>query len=93
MFVEKEKFLCAVNSDGTILRDDTGNPVLECMCGNILQGRINLKKPFFTPNGSFWSNSTTELLATTTDADRQARTRNRCNGEGYEFGGAHPNPA
>ena len=34
--------------------------------------------------GSFWTNSTTELLATTTDADRQARTRNRCNGEGYE---------
>ena len=24
------------------------------------------------------------MLATTTDADRQARTRNRCNGEGYE---------
>ena len=25
-----------------------------------------------------------QLLATTTEADRQARTRNRCNGEGYE---------
>ncbi len=29
-------------------------------------------------------NSTTELLASTTEADRQNRTRNRCNGEGYE---------
>ena len=36
------------------------------------------------PSGSFWTNCTTELLATTTEAERQARTRNRCNGEGYE---------
>ncbi|MBM4319695.1 MAG: response regulator, partial [Deltaproteobacteria bacterium] len=31
-----------------------------------------------------WSNCTTGLLASTTDKDRLARTRNRCNGEGYE---------
>ena len=54
------------------------------MCGNIICGRFDPAKPFFTPQGSFWTNGTTELLATTTDADRQARTRNRCNGEGYE---------
>ena len=30
------------------------------------------------------TNSTTELLASTSEEDRQARTRNRCNGEGYE---------
>ncbi len=38
----------------------------------------------FHPRGSFWTNSTTELLAATSDRDRQARTRNRCHGEGYE---------
>ena len=36
------------------------------------------------PKGSFWTNCTSELLASTSEADRQARTRNRCNGEGYE---------
>jgi PAS domain S-box-containing protein len=40
--------------------------------------------PFFTEKGSFWTNSTTELLGSTTEEDRQTRTRNRCNGEGYE---------
>ncbi len=40
--------------------------------------------PFFTKHGSFWTNSTSELLASTSESDRQARTRNRCNGEGYE---------
>ena len=54
------------------------------MCGNVIQGRTNPSFLFFTQGGSFWSNSTTELLATTSEEDRQARTRNRCNGEGYE---------
>jgi signal transduction histidine kinase len=54
------------------------------MCGNVICGRSDPAKPFFTEHGSFWTNNTTELLRTTTEADRQARTRNRCNGEGYE---------
>ncbi len=83
-FVQLESNLCVHRPNGEILRDNTGNPVLECMCGNILRGRFDPAKPFFTANGSFWSNNTTTLLASTTEADRQARTRNRCNGEGYE---------
>ena len=59
-------------------------PICECMCGNVICGRFDPSKPFFTARGSFWTNCTTELLASTTEADRQARTRNRCNGEGYE---------
>lgn len=82
--VELENQLCAYDENGQLLRDSEGNPVLECMCGNILQGRFDPSKPFFTRGGSFWSNCTTELLASTTDEDRQARTRNKCNGEGYE---------
>ena len=83
-FVEAENYLCAHDPKGNIIKDTEGNPVHECMCGNILHGRTNPKFPFFTTGGSFWSNNTTKLLATTSDSDRQARTRNRCNGEGYE---------
>ena len=83
-FVHEENHLCAYGPDGKILRDGAGNPVLECMCGNILCGRFDPAKPFFTALGSFWSNTTTSLLASTTEADRQARTRNRCIREGYE---------
>ena len=75
-FVQAENYLCA--------RDSQGNPVLECMCGNVLCGRFDPRLPFFTPGGSFWTNSTTTLLVSTTEADRQSPTRNRCNSAGYE---------
>lgn len=83
-FIEVENKLCTYGPDGKILRDGEGNPILECMCGNVLCGRFDPSKPFFSLRGSFWSNSTSALLASTTEVDRQARTRNRCNGEGYE---------
>jgi PAS domain S-box-containing protein len=83
-FVEAEKRLCARDEDGNLLRDGSGSPVLECMCGNILCGRTDPRQAFFTAAGSFWTNSTTKLLGSTSEADRQARTRNRCHGEGYE---------
>jgi len=82
--VHLENSLCAVDQAGEIVRDSTGNPVLECMCGNVLTGRFDPSLPFFTESGTFWTNSTSELLASTSEEDRQARTRNRCNGEGYE---------
>ncbi len=83
-FVLAENRLCARDPAGERVRDDVGHPSLDCMCGNILCGRYDPTLSFFSPRGSFWSNCTTELLANTTDADRQAKTRNRCNGEGYE---------
>lgn len=89
-FVKHENLLCARDERGCILHDTDGNPVMECMCGNVIQGRTDPEYPFFTPFGSFWSNGTTALLASTSESDRQARTRNRCNGEGYESVGLFP---
>jgi PAS domain S-box-containing protein len=83
-FLEAEKHLCIRDNAGEIIRDSNGNACIECMCGNILCGRTDPAYPFFTEGGSFWTNSTTELLASTSEEDRQARTRNRCNSEGYE---------
>jgi len=83
-FIRSERFLCARDEAGEIIRDAEGNPCLECMCGNVIQGRTNPSLPFFTRNGSFWSNNTTKLQKETSEKERQARTRNRCNGEGYE---------
>ena len=89
-FVEAERYLCARDQAGELIRDSQGNPCLECMCGNIICGRTDPSLPFFTEGGSFWTNGTTELLASTTEKDRQARTLNRCNGEGYESVGLIP---
>lgn len=83
-FVLLENRLCDYDEAGELVRDGSGNPLLECMCGNVILGHFNPAKPFFTNEGSFWTNCTTELLADTSEEDRQARTRNRCNGEGYE---------
>ena len=84
-FVLQENSLCAKDNDGVRIPDPCGvGFALECMCGNVLRGRTDPSFPFFTENGSFWSNNTSELLASTTEDDRQARTRNYCNSCGYE---------
>ena len=83
-FVALENHLCNYDENKCVRRDSDGNPILECMCGNVIRGRFDPSKEFFTGKGSFWSNCTTDLLASSTEEDRQSRTRNRCNGEGYE---------
>ncbi|MFZ4396314.1 MAG: PAS domain S-box protein [Kiritimatiellia bacterium] len=83
-FVVAERYLCVRDAAGNCVLNGNGNPELECMCGNILSGRPHPSLPCFSAGGSFWTNSTTGLLATTTAAVRQTLTRNRCNREGYE---------
>jgi len=83
-FLEAENYLCARDGAGEIVRDADGNPYLECMCGNILCGRTDPSKPFFTEGGSFWTNSTTKHLSEQSEKEYQGRIRNRCNAEGYE---------
>ena len=83
-FVEAENYLCARDHNGKTIYDPDGSPCLECMCGNVLRGRFDPLLPFFTEGGSFWSNCTSDMLASATEEDLQSRTRNRCNGEGYE---------
>lgn len=83
-FIKSEMNLCKHNADGSVVLDSSNNPILDCMCGNVICGRTNPEFDFFTDGGSFWSNNTTKLLAETSDEERQSTTRNRCNGEGYE---------
>lgn len=83
-FVAAERTLCVRDQEGAILRDAEGEAILECMCGNVIRGRVDPALPFFTDGGSFWTDSTSDLLASTTEQDRQGRTRNRCNKQGYE---------
>jgi PAS domain S-box-containing protein len=61
-FVLLENKLCARDGSGEIVRDSPGNPVIECICGNVICGLFEPSKPFLTVQGSFWSNSTSELL-------------------------------
>ena len=84
-FIKKENSLCARDAGGRRIPSPGGEGyLLDCMCGNIIHGRFDPSQPFFTQKGSFWSNGTTALLASTTEEERQARTRNYCNACGYE---------
>jgi hypothetical protein len=83
-FILKENSVFAKDEEDNLIFDEDGNPLLECMCGSVLKGRIDPKLSYFTEKGSFWTNSTTELLKTTTEKERQGRTRNMCNYSGYE---------
>jgi len=83
-FVQQESSLLRHDAGGKILRDEAGRPILECMCGNILRGRTNADHAYFSKGGSFWTNSSTALLASTSEADRLCPTHNVCNAEGFE---------
>jgi signal transduction histidine kinase len=83
-FVKAENHLCSYDEAGKLILDSKGCPKLECMCGIVLSDRTNPALPFFTKGGSFWTNSTTELLACTPKEDLLVPTRNRCNKAGYE---------
>ncbi|UCF17656.1 MAG: GAF domain-containing protein, partial [Phycisphaerales bacterium] len=82
--MQAENYLCVRDKNGKQIHDSQGNRVLECMCGNVLSGRTDPTLPFFTEGGSFWTNSTTKLLAGTRPEDLQSPLRGRCNEAGYE---------
>jgi transcriptional regulator with GAF, ATPase, and Fis domain len=54
------------------------------MCGNVLKGSFDPRLPYFTNKGSFWTNSTTQLLKSNSDNIDFSNTRNMCNYSGYE---------
>lgn len=54
-----------------------------CMCINVISQSTDSKLPYYTEGGSFFSNATTELLASTPE-EIKGETRNVCNEYGYE---------
>jgi PAS domain S-box-containing protein len=53
------------------------------MCVRVIKGQPNSLAPYFTANGSYYINSTTEFLATATE-DQKGTLRNTCHRFGYE---------
>jgi hypothetical protein len=85
-FILKENTLNVRDEKGKLTLDSDGKPVVECMCGNVLKSRVNPQSPFFTKRGTFWTNSTTQLLSSLTEKERLevGKTRNTCHNFGYE---------
>ena len=84
-FIAEENMLCSVDKHGCPRVAPDGRPVLDCMCGCVIRGHTVSDLPFFTDKGSFWTNSTTELLENSEGSPLgEGKTRNRCNAEGHE---------
>lgn len=77
-----QSFRATVNSlytydrQGGVIRNDEGDAVLECLCGDILSGRFDPAQPFFTTGGGFWTNSASEPPAATIITDITKRQKN-----------------
>ncbi len=68
-FYESESPLCIVSG--------------QCMCINVIKGNIKPGLPFYTDDGSFFSNGTTKLLASLPE-EIIGQTRGICSQYGYE---------
>jgi PAS domain S-box-containing protein len=79
-FIESENSLCPSKH----VDDSSDTPILECVCGNVISGRIDSSLPFFSEGGSFYANHTNELVEYTENADQNANFRNRCANDGYQ---------
>lgn len=62
-FLTTEGSICAKDNSGEIIRDAEGRPTLECLCGLVISGKTDPSRPYFTPEGSFWTNARSKLLA------------------------------
>jgi putative nucleotidyltransferase with HDIG domain len=81
--IEAENGQCAIQqfSSSSII----SHKVLSgCMCGNIIHGRFDADKSFFTNAGSFWTNCVTDFLANEVDIGIRDSVLKRCSAEGYQ---------
>jgi PAS domain S-box-containing protein len=83
-FIKSENSVCSRNNCGEIMRDHNGNAILECMCGEIINGKTDPSLPFFTSGGSFWTNCRSNLVASARGTEIKHLLRRRFTLHGYE---------
>ncbi len=83
-FVEEESTLCIRDENNALVRGPDDEIKLECLCGLVIRGKIDPNKSYCTEGGSFWTNSTSQLLSQLSKEGCNLITRQRCVSEGYE---------
>ncbi len=61
-FLTVENTIVERGADSGICRDDKGLPRLDCICGWVISGKVDITLPFCTRGGSFWTNDLANLL-------------------------------
>ncbi len=83
-FVLRENRLCTRDADGRQLENPDGTPLIQNLCGIVIQGRTDPKRPYFSTYGSFWTNGASELPGQAKDGEPAICARGRCIDEGFE---------
>lgn len=60
-FLKRENFLRCQSDENTTC-DANGLPSFECICGKVVTSQINKLAPYYTENGSFWTNDSLEFI-------------------------------
>ena len=60
---ERAELLCSVGPDGEVRRDAQGRLILDCLCGDVLQGIAVDDSPAYTERGSFWSSHVPDTVS------------------------------
>ncbi len=81
-FLEKEHFL-RCQSENTTCLDADGLPRFECICGKVITTQINKSAPFYTDDGSFWTNNALEIEESLILYEPNIRLRGTCINSGY----------
>jgi PAS domain S-box-containing protein len=83
-FINSEKYICSRNKKGKIILGSDGKPSLECICGKVISSSREPMPSLFTEGGSFYTNNTSKLLATTGMNEDLSRIRKCFNANGFE---------
>jgi signal transduction histidine kinase/DNA-binding NarL/FixJ family response regulator len=87
-FLETEKELCVRDEKGNLVLDAEKNPVLACICGNIISEdkskRDCSSSISFTEYGSFGSNDIKQFMSSHAEQHEHCYLKNHCCKEGYQ---------
>src|SRR5262249_6213998 len=89
-FLREENFPFAKGHGSAIVCDGEVQSMLERMCGMVLSGGTDPRMTCFTKGGSFWTNSSKELLALAPQDGLRENPRDRCIYGGYQSVGLFP---
>jgi PAS domain S-box-containing protein len=83
-FIAREKGLCAPDGKRRALRHRGGAPILECLCGAVLEGRGGAGAALLNPEGVFWTNRLSATVKKRDPASQIPGYRGYCPQEGFE---------
>ena len=83
-FVNSEGHLFCPHVEDNCITQKNGTSELACMCKNVILGKTDSAKSFFTKNGSFWTNNASEIMAMFESGNVECNPRGPCWQSGYK---------